>query len=108
MKVRTNSPHNKNILNTFIMDSDMKLKFGHPCNNCSDMEKPIYKVRPIPLKSKSRVNLGGNHFFWEFTQWGYNFFFEHFDDGHYELVASNNPRDPYDWKEVEDFTVIKD
>lgn len=90
------------------MDSNMKLKFGHPCNNCSDMEKPIYKVRPIPLKSKSRVNLGGNHFFWEFTQWGYHFFFEHFDDGHFELEVSNNPRDPYDWQQVEDCTVLKD
>ena len=52
------------------MDSNMKLKFGHPCNNCYDMEKPIYKVRTIPLKSKSRTNLGGNHFSWKFTQWG--------------------------------------
>jgi hypothetical protein len=92
------------------MDSNMKLKFGHPCNNCSDMEKPIYKVRTIPSESKLRINLDldGSHFVWKFRQWGYHFFFEYFDDGHFVLEVSNDPSDPYDWQQVEDCTIIKD
>lgn len=89
------------------MDSNMKLKFGHPCNNCSD-SKPIYKVRNIPLKAKSRQDFEMGHFVWNFTQWDYSFILEHYTDGNCKLLVSCNPSDPYDWQQVEDCTIIKD
>lgn len=80
----------------------IKITFFHPC----DKELKISRKVPKIGSSKSIIPFSDGEFEWYFTNYEYHFCFHFKNDGKHKLsVCSGNPRNCFDWSEMDNVYV---